>query len=147
MHRDFFLEIISNDVTEDEKEQISTKSVSKNCTNSRSKTRKESSVNSLKDVVEILKRKSSILELIPEFTKFIKVLLVIPESSCTCERSFSTLRRLKTYLRAQMTQQRFNNTAVLNIYKENAAIRLMLNEIINEFICKNSLRRSTFLFK
>ena len=146
MHRDFFLEIISKDVTEDENHQIFTKSVNKNCTNSRSKTRKESSVDSLKDVVDILKRKSSILGLIPEFTKFIKVLLVIPGSSCTCERSFSTLRRLKTYLRAQMTQQRLNNIAVLNIYREDAA-SLMLNEIINEFICMNSLRRSTFLLK
>ena len=37
--------------------------------------------------------------MIPELFKLIKIFAVIPATSCSAERSFSSLRRLKTYLR------------------------------------------------
>ena len=43
---------------------------------------------------------------------FLKLLLACPVSSCECERSFSALRRLKTWLRATMTQCRLNYISV-----------------------------------
>ena len=39
-------------------------------------------------------------------------------TSCSCERSFSALRRLKTYLRNTMTQDRIIGLALLNIHRE-----------------------------
>lgn len=48
----------------------------------------------------------------------IRILMVVPVSSCEAERSFSALRRLKTWLRATMAQQRFNNVVVCNVHKE-----------------------------
>lgn len=36
-------------------------------------------------------------------------------SSATPEKSFSSMRRLKNWLRASMEQQRFTNLAILNI--------------------------------
>ena len=44
------------------------------------------------------------------------VLLVISE------RSFSTLRRLKTYLRTTMSQERLNGLALLNVYNSTTYI-------------------------
>lgn len=52
--------------------------------------------------------------------RLFKFLVVVPASSATAERSFSTLRpvrRLKTYLRATMAQERLNHLAVLHVDK------------------------------
>ncbi len=44
--------------------------------------------------------------LFPQVLVLLKLLLVCPVSSCECERSFSALRRLKTWLRTTMIQCR-----------------------------------------
>jgi hypothetical protein len=36
----------------------------------------------------------------------------------TCERSFSAMRRIKTWLRSSMVQNRFNNLAIISIEKD-----------------------------
>ena len=41
------------------------------------------------------------------------ILAVIPATSCSAERSFSALRRLKTYLRNTMGQERINSIALI----------------------------------
>lgn len=98
---------------------------------------------SLKDVVNFLKSNLLILNIAPEFIKLIKLLLVIPGSSCTCKRSFSALRRLKNYLRSTMLQNRLNSIAIIYIFKEEAK-SINLEELVNEFICKNNVRKATF---
>ena len=42
--------------------------------------------------------------------------VVLPVSVAECERSISTLERLKAYLRATMGQERLNGLALLNIH-------------------------------
>lgn len=44
--------------------------------------------------------------LLNEVEKMLHILLVIPASNATAERSFSTLRRLKDWLRSSMLQKR-----------------------------------------
>jgi len=46
-----------------------------------------------------------------------KPILVMPASNAASERSFSTMRKIKNYLRNSMGQVRFNNLMILNIYK------------------------------
>ncbi|KAK0150996.1 hypothetical protein N1851_007869 [Merluccius polli] len=48
----------------------------------------------------------------------IRLLLVVPASSCEAERSFSALRRLKTWLRSTMTQCRLNGVSVCHVHRE-----------------------------
>ena len=55
--------------------------------------------------------------MIPTFTKLCELMLVNSDSSLTVERSFSTGRRLKTWLRSTMTNQRLNSLVILNAYK------------------------------
>ena len=56
-----------------------------------------------------------------------KLLLVMPATNATSERSFSALRRVKTYLRTQMTQQRLNHLMVLNAHSDKTdALELLL---------------------
>ena len=54
----------------------------------------------------------------PEFipNKLLRILCTLPITSAECERSFSTLRRLKTYLRATMTSERESGLALMNIH-------------------------------
>lgn len=56
--------------------------------------------------------------LFPNVRKILEVLCVLPVTSAEPERSFSTLRRLKTWLRATTTETRLNGLAVLNIHRE-----------------------------
>jgi len=44
-----------------------------------------------------------------------QVVVTLPISTATCENSFSTMRRLKTWLRFGMNQDRFSNLSILNI--------------------------------
>ncbi|KAK0141195.1 Zinc finger MYM-type protein 1 [Merluccius polli] len=48
----------------------------------------------------------------------IRLLLVVPASSCEAEQSFSALRRLKTWLRSTMTQCRLNGVSVCHVHRE-----------------------------
>jgi hypothetical protein len=72
-----------------------------------------------------------------------KFLLVVPASSATAERSFSTLRRLKNYLRATMAQERLNHVAVLHVHKTRVD-DLDVNKLKQLFISANDYRRSVF---
>ena len=56
-------------------------------------------------------------ELMPNITKIAKLLLVNGATTATPERSFSTARRLKNWLRSSMKQKRFNSLAILNTHK------------------------------
>ncbi|XP_060845787.1 zinc finger MYM-type protein 1-like [Rhopalosiphum padi] len=66
-------------------------------------------------------------------------ILVIPISSATAERSFSTMRRIKTYNRSTMTGKRLHNLALLSIEREKSE-ELIQNpdEILNEFAILSS---------
>ncbi|CAH1110909.1 unnamed protein product [Psylliodes chrysocephalus] len=57
-------------------------------------------VSCISDITNILKQEENdfMLKLSSECVQFIKIILTIPVTSCTPERSFSALRRLETYL-------------------------------------------------
>lgn len=54
----------------------------------------------------------------PNIHILLKIFITIPVSTSTAERSFSTLRRIKTYLRNTMSESRLNGLANLNIHRE-----------------------------
>ncbi|KYN07266.1 hypothetical protein ALC62_01766, partial [Cyphomyrmex costatus] len=60
----------------------------------------------------------------------IKVLLTIPVTTCTAERFFSALRRLKTYLRI------LNSLAVFHVHSD-IAETLDIEALMDEFIVRN----------
>ena len=70
-------------------------------------------------------------------------ILVNPATSASGERSFSTARRLKTWLRSTMTQKRFSNLIILNSHKESTE-RLSLLDIANEFAERNDNKERNF---
>ena len=71
--------------------------------------------------------------LYPELTKLIRLVLVLPATNACSERSFSAMRRLKTFLRASMTQQRLNNLMMLHIH-QGITSQLDPQSIIAQFV-------------
>ncbi|XP_049892032.1 zinc finger MYM-type protein 1-like [Epinephelus moara] len=57
-------------------------------------------------------------DMFPTLSPVLQAALTIPVSSCTCERSFSVLRRLHTWLRRTMGQDRLHHLAMLAIEKD-----------------------------
>ena len=55
---------------------------------------------------------------LPCIKKLLQIMVTLPVTTCTSERSFSTLRRVKTYLRSTMGCQRLNGLALLNIHRD-----------------------------
>ena len=46
------------------------------------------------------------------------IYLAIPVTSCSAERAFSALKRIKNWLRTTMGEERLSDMAVLNIERE-----------------------------
>ena len=79
----------------------------------------------------------------PNVESLIRLLLVNPASSATAERSFSGLRRLKTYLRSTCGQLRLNNLAICHVHKE-ILDTVDMHQLMKEFILANDTRASVF---
>lgn len=70
----------------------------------------------------------------PNLYKLLQVAITIPISSATCERSFSAMRKVKTWLRTSMLQEKFNNSSILYIEKD---ININIEKVIDIFANKN----------
>ena len=84
------------------------------------------------------------LSLISNVKYLMQLILVMPATNASSERSFSTLRRVKTYLRATMKQDRLNYLMLLHVHKDKTD-ELDLKLLVNEFI--NSDHRSNIFAK
>ena len=76
----------------------------------------------------------------PNVIKILQISLTIVVTAASCERSFSTLKGIKTYLRSTMTKDRLNHIAVLSNEKD-ISKTLDYTNIIDSFIAKNGNRR------
>jgi len=63
-------------------------------------------------------RETDLTTVLPQVTKLCALVLTIPATSASVERSFSNLKRIKTYLRNNQTQKRLPNLSFLSIEKE-----------------------------
>ncbi|XP_039023725.1 zinc finger MYM-type protein 1-like [Hibiscus syriacus] len=72
-----------------------------------------------------------------------RILLTVPVTVASAERSFSKLKLIKTYLRSSMSQERLNGLAILAIEKEMIG-NIDVDVIINDFASQNA-RRTRFL--
>ena len=66
---------------------------------------------------------------------------LIPVSIADAERSFSTLKLIKTYLRNRLNDERLSDVAVINIHKD-IAQELNIENVVDEFT--KSKRRLSF---
>ncbi|KAH7943282.1 hypothetical protein HPB52_007699 [Rhipicephalus sanguineus] len=76
----------------------------------------------------------------PNIHSLLSILATLPVSTSTPERTFSTLRRLKSYLRNHMNNDRLTGLALLSIHRE---LQVTPEQVLTEF-CKLP-RRKNFL--
>ena len=73
-------------------------------------------------LTELLKMEAAF----PDLLLFVQIVLTVPIASATAERSFSTMKRVKTYLRSTMTDKRLNNLCLLAMERE------MSNDLLSD---------------
>jgi len=76
-------------------------------------------------------------EFYPNIKELLKIICVIPVTTCTAENTFSSLRRTKTYLRSTIEEDKLNGLMLLNIHRD---IKITTKEVIEE-ISKKHLRK------
>lgn len=72
--------------------------------------------------------------------KLVCLILVMPATNATSERSFSALKRVKTYLRTSMKQQRLNDLMLLHVHQE-FTDKLNMVACANDFASANERRQ------
>lgn len=70
----------------------------------------------------------------PNVQMLLKILCTLPVTTATNERSFSTLRLIKTYLRNTMSENRLNGCASLSIHRDRS---VTAEEVLDEMAKKN----------
>lgn len=80
----------------------------------------------------------------PRVEALLRLVLISPASPCEAERSFSTLRGIKTWLRTTMSQERLNHLMICSVHKERLST-VDSRIIAEEFVSNNEdTRRRVF---
>ena len=81
--------------------------------------------------------------LLSEVVLAMKLILVMPATNASSERAFSAMRRVKSYLRSSMTQERLNHLMLLHVHKD-LTDSLSLVDVANEFVSRGERRLQVF---
>ena len=100
-------------------------------------------VESVSELIRFLQESDSDMKFLPQAQYLAKLLLVMPATNAVSEKSFSALKRVKTYLRSITTDQRLNNVMTLHIHKDETD-KLNLVDIADEFCSKSENRKQIF---
>lgn len=94
----------------------------------------------LESINSLLLKLLSLETAFPNLLKAIRIAVTIDVSSAHSERSFSTLKRVKNYLRTTMGSQRITDLCILSI-ESTFSNNLDLDEIVQKFSSSNINRR------
>lgn len=100
-------------------------------------------VTTVRTICEAMNTETVFKSLLSEVHTLLRLYLTMPITSATSEQSFSTLKRVLTFLRSSMSEQRLNHCMLLHIHKE-LTDSCNLTEIAKEFIAVNSDRLKYF---
>jgi len=99
---------------------------------------------SIDEAADVLRNSvPEVQQLFQQVDLLVRLLLVIPVTSCEAERSFSSLRRLKTWLRSTMTQHRLNHVAICSVHHDYID-RLNMKDLANAFASRTDRRQLSF---
>ena len=101
--------------------------------------KKVTSIRSLCNVLNV----ANIKQLLSQVNILLQIFLTVPITTATSERTFSTPRRLKTYLRSTMAQDRLNHLLLLYCHKARTDA-IDLSKIASAFVSVNDRRRHYF---
>jgi len=102
----------------------------------------KNTASTVQDIITAIRPVMS-MKVIDEVKRLLTLLVVLPASTATAERSFSALRRLKTFLRSTMAAERLNSICVLHVNSDRTD-ELDLNDIATQFITAKDKRKAFF---
>ena len=76
-----------------------------------------------------------------------KIVLTTPMTTAEAERCFSTLKRIKTFLRSTMSEERLSALAMLSIEKSLISSTVNFNEQVIDEFARRKERRMEFIYK
>ena len=89
---------------------------------------------------DVLKELSPLKEAILTLLKLLQIALTICVSTAFCDRSFSALKWIETYLQSTMLEERLVNLAVLSVERE-ISRDLCLENVVDKFHAVDKNRR------
>ena len=100
-------------------------------------------VTNIRTITDTLNESNIVKGMLGEIDKLLQAYLTFPVTSATAERSFSSLRRIKTFLRSTMIHQRLNNLFLMYVHTARTDA-LDLLSVAKEFASVNSRRLNYF---
>ena len=97
----------------------------------------------IKDLINWLRTQLKNKSGLKQVAILFKLLLVVPATNAVSERSFSAMKRVKSYLRATMTDNRLNHLMTIHIHKH-LTDEMNLLSIANQFMEVNDVRLKKF---
>ena len=86
----------------------------------------------LETISDVIKSVYPVCQAFPTLLKLLQIVLTICVTSAQCERCFLALKRIKSYLRSTMTEQRLVDLAILSI-EHDIVQQLEIDAIIDNF--------------
>ena len=83
----------------------------------------------------------------PNTVNLLKILITTPMTSAEAERCFSTLKRIKTFLRSTMVNERLTGLAMISTENELISNMGDFNEKVIQYFATSKTRRAEFIFK
>ncbi|GBN45585.1 putative ATP-dependent DNA helicase HFM1 [Araneus ventricosus] len=98
-----------------------------------------------KTLLQLQQYISRVADAFYEMNRLIKIACTLPVSTCACERSFSTLRIVKNYMRTTMVQNRLQSLMILGVHSSRSR-KIDLHNIVEKFDTLENLqeRRTTY---
>ena len=89
---------------------------------------------SLEKTSEVILRLLPLQDAFPTLISLLRLSLTIAVTTASCERSFSALKRVKSYLRSTMSEERLVSLAILSLERD---ISLDPEQVVTAFSCKH----------
>jgi hypothetical protein len=100
-------------------------------------------VDTIGDMVSWFKSRTDIRVMLAAVENLLKLILTLPATNAVSERSFSALRRVKTYLRSSMLQPRLNHAMLTHVHKARVDA-VDGNDVLREYVLTRPNRESLF---
>lgn len=100
-------------------------------------------VTKVSSIIDIVNDQPASKECMEEVDTLLRIYQTIPLSSASAERTFSAMRRLKSWIRAKTGANHLNNIMFANLHKGNMD-EIDIAEVAREFIQANSKREHFF---
>ena len=88
---------------------------------------------------DVFLRLHSLRVAFPTLSNLVKIAMTIAVSTASCERSFSAMKRIKTYLRSTMGDQRLSDLGILSI-ERHLSKQVLFDRVLEQFVNKDKNR-------